>query len=73
MSEVVSVRFTDEEITELKTAAAAHDRRLSTHVHELVLIGLLHTRPGVETRRLPSGATLTTWPAPPVDSMNGVA
>ena len=65
MSEVVSVRFTADEITELKQAAEARGRKLSTHVHELAMIGLLHTRPGVETRRLPSGGVLTTWPADP--------
>ena len=71
MSAVVSVRFSPEELAELKAAAAAHDRTLSGHIHELVMLGLLHTRPGVETRRLPSGGVLTTWAAYPVT--NGVA
>ena len=60
---VVSVRFSDEELAEMQASADRHGRTLSDHTREMALIGELRTRPGVEVRTLPSGAELTTFPS----------
>jgi plasmid stability protein len=68
---VVSVRFSDDELEAMKVSAARHERKLSDHAREMALIGELRCRPGVEVTRLSSGAELTVFPAQPVVT-NGV-
>lgn len=66
-SEVVSSRFTVDEMAELDRVAAEHGRTRSEMCHDLAVAAMLRMRPGVEVRRLPSGAELTVWPNPTND------
>jgi plasmid stability protein len=68
---VVSVRFSDDELAAMKASATEHGRSLSDHTRAMALVGELRCRPGVEVTRLPSGAEMTVFPAQPV-VRNGV-
>lgn len=62
--QVVSLRFTPDELAELTDQAQAHGLALSRHVHACALDGMRRRRPGVTVRRLDSGGELTIWPTP---------
>lgn len=63
-SEVVSLRFTADELAELKAQAEARDLPVSKHAHACALDGMRRLRPGVTVRRLDSGGELTTGLTP---------
>lgn len=59
-SEVVSLRFSPDELAELKAQADDRDLPVSKHAHACTLDGMRRLRPGVTVRRLDSGGELTT-------------
>lgn len=58
----VSIRFTADELAELKQQAATRGVSMAAHVHDMTLVGMARHRPGVTVRHLPSGAELIAYP-----------
>lgn len=63
-SEVVSLRFSPDELAELKQQADERCVAVSKHAHACALDGMRRQRPGVTVRRLDSGGELTTGLTP---------
>jgi hypothetical protein len=58
----ISLRFTVDELDEMRHQAFDAQRSLAAHVRELALIGMRQSRPGVTVTRLPSGGELIAYP-----------